>query len=148
MNSKPRLLDQVRERIRCKHYSIRTEKSYLDWILRFICFHGKMHPVAMGEVEIEGFLTHLAVLGKVSASTRNQELSAILFLYREVLAVDLPWLADFRRAKQSQKLPVVLIEDEVKSVLVYGSGMHLSAVLFLFSFWIDGSCLGARNHTR
>ncbi len=123
MQKKPRLLDQVRDRIRYKHYSIRTEQSYLDWIRRFICFHGKRHPVEMGAAEIEAFLTDLAVRGNVSASTQNQALSAILFLYREVLAVDLPWLSDFRRAKESQKLPVVLTEDEVKSVLMYLDGI-------------------------
>ncbi|WP_425597189.1 phage integrase N-terminal SAM-like domain-containing protein [Thauera aromatica] len=89
----PRLLDRVRERIRVKHYSIRTEQVYVDWIRRFILFHGKRHPQELGAPEVEAFLTHLAVAGRVAASTQNQAKSALLFLYREVLAaVELPWL--------------------------------------------------------
>jgi len=91
-NTPPKLLDQVRDRIRVKHYSIRTEKLYAQWIKRFILFHGKRHPLEMGATEVEDFLTHLAVEGHVSASTQNQALSALLFLYKEVLLIDLPWL--------------------------------------------------------
>ena len=86
MNQPPKLLDRVRERIRFKHYSIRTEDSYVQWIRRFILFHGKRHPSEMGAVEVEAFLTHLAVEGNVAASTQNQARSALLFLYKEVLA--------------------------------------------------------------
>ena len=88
----PKLLDQVRDRLRAKHYSIRTETQYFQWIKRFILFHGKRHPREMGAVEVEAFLTHLAVEGRVAAATQNQALSALLFLYREVLNIDLPWL--------------------------------------------------------
>ena len=94
-----RLLDQVRQRVRAKHYSLRTEQSYLGWIRRFILFHGKRHPRDMGKKEVEAFLTNLAVQRSVSASTQNQALSALLFLYREVLEVDLPWLEGVVRAK-------------------------------------------------
>ncbi len=104
----PRLLDQVRDKIRVKHYSIRTETQYLQWIRRFILYHGKRHPREMGAGEVESFLTHLATVGKVSASTQNQALSALLFLYREILAVDLPWLDKVIRAKKPQRLPTVL----------------------------------------
>ena len=89
MPSPPKLLDQVRDKIRTKHYSIRTEAAYTDWIKRFILFHDKRHPLQMGAVEVEAFLSHLAVKGKVSASTQNQAKSAILFLYRYVLEADL-----------------------------------------------------------
>jgi site-specific recombinase XerD len=100
---KPRLLDQVRYRIRVKHYSIRTEQAYIDWIRRFILFHDKRHPKQMGAKEIENFLSHLAVDRNVAASTQNQALSAILFLYREVLNIDLPWLENVTRAKKPPK---------------------------------------------
>lgn len=88
--SAPRLLDRVRDKIRLKHYSLRTEQAYLDWIRRFILHHGKRHPDEMGATEVEAFLTHLAVAGKVAASTQNQAKSALLFLYREVLETMLP----------------------------------------------------------
>jgi len=134
----PKLLDQVRDKIRVKHYSIRTETQYVQWIRRFILFHGKRHPKEMGAAEAEAFLTHLAVEGSVSASTQNQALSALLFLYREVLGMELPWLDDVVRAKKPQRLPSVLNRDEVALVLermdgtyglmarlLYGTGMRL-----------------------
>src|SRR3989449_9805730 len=96
---KPRLLDRVRDAIRARHYSRRTEEAYVGWIRRFIFFHGKRHPAEMGGAEITAFLTALAVNGRVAASTQNQALSALLFLYRDVLEVDLPWLAGVVRAK-------------------------------------------------
>ena len=123
-NTPPKLLDQVRDRIRVKHYSIRTEKLYVQWIKRFILFHGKRHPQEMGAAEVEAFLTHLAVAGMVSASTQNQALSALLFLYKEVLLIDLPWLDNVVRAKQSQRLPSVLTRTEVRSVLTRMNGIH------------------------
>jgi hypothetical protein len=92
MVTKSRLLDQVREKIRLKHYSIRTEQAYLDWIKRFILFHGKRHPENMGNAELEQFLTHLAVERNVAASTQNQALNAIVFLYHEVLGQEVGWL--------------------------------------------------------
>ena len=97
---KPRLLDRVREALRTRHYSRRTEKAYVHWLKRYIFFHGKRHPAEMGAPEVTAFLTSLAVHGKVAASTQNQALSALLFLYREVLEVELPWLDDVVRAKR------------------------------------------------
>ena len=120
----PRLLDQLRDRIRLKHYSIRTEGVYVDWVKRFIWFHDKRHPRQMGKEELEAFLTHLAVKGKVSASTQNQAKSALLFLYREVLGVDLPWLENVEQAKAPKRLPVVLTPEEAKAVLAKMSGTY------------------------
>ena len=134
----PKLLDQVRDKIRVKHYSIRTETQYLQWIKRFIFFHGKQHPRDLGAGEVEAFLSHLATEGNVSASTQNQALSALLFLYREVLGIVLPWMDTMVRAKKPQRLPVVLNRSEVTLVLehmdgtyslmarlLYGTGMRL-----------------------
>ena len=104
----PRLLDQVVARVRVLHDSIRTERAYLDWIKRFILFHGKRHPKEMGATELEAFLTHLAVVRQVSASTQNQAKSALLFLYKQVLGVELPWLDDVTQALAPKRLPVVL----------------------------------------
>lgn len=104
----PKLLDQVRARIRVKHYSLRTEDQYVHWIKRFIYFHDKRHPREMGAPEVEAFLSDLAVNGRVAASTQNQALSALLFLYKEVLEIALPWLDNMTRAKPSKRLPVVL----------------------------------------
>ncbi len=106
MNPKPKLLDQVRQKIRLKHYSIRTEQAYVDWIKRFILFHQKRHPASMGPPEVRTFLSHLAIERHVSASTQRQALSAIAFLYREILEQDLSWLEDMERAKKPQRLPV------------------------------------------
>ena len=134
----PKLLDQVRDRLRLKHYSIRTEAQYVHWIRRFILFHDKRHPANMGAAEVEAFLTHLAVEGRVAAATQNQALSALLYLYREVLSIELPWLDNVVRAKTPQRLPVVLTRQEVNTVLdgmsgvyglmarlLYGTGMRL-----------------------
>ena len=134
----PRLLNQVRDKIRLKHYSIRTEQAYTDWVRRFVLFHKKRHPKEMGAGEVEQFLTHLAVAGKVSASTQNQAKSALLFLYRDVLSVELPWLDEVVAAKGGQRLPVVLTVPETLRLLervdgtsglivrlLYGSGMRV-----------------------
>ena len=118
----PRLLEQVREAIRVRHYSIRTEQTYVGWIKRFILFHGKRHPRDMGGQEVQQFLSHLAVAGHVAASTQSQALSAVLFLYQQVLKQDIGWLDDVVRAKQPQRVPVVLTQDEVKAVLAHLSG--------------------------
>ncbi len=128
----PKLLDQVRDRIRVKHYSIRTETQYLQWIKRFILFHDKRHPRDMAAPEIEAFLTHLAVVGNVSASTQNQALSALLFLYREVFQVEVAWLDNVTRAKLPQRLPVVLTVQEVRAVLAQMSGVYglMAALLY------------------
>ena len=116
-----RLLDQVRERIRYLHYSRSTEKVYLYWVKFFIRWHGRegrmKHPRDMGPREVEAFLTMLATERKVSASTHNQALSAILFLYREVLAIKLPWLADIGRPSQKRRIPSVMTRDEVAGLL-------------------------------
>jgi integron integrase len=120
----PRLLDQVVGKIRLKHYSIRTEQSYLDWIKRFIHFSGKRHPRDMGAAEVEAFLTHLAVAGRVAASTQNQAKSALLFLYREVLAVELPWLDKVAETRTPKRLPVVLTRAETMAVLARLDGTH------------------------
>ncbi len=122
--SAPKLLDQVRGKIRLKHYSIRTEQTYVDWIKRFILFHGKHHPKDMGAQEVEAFLTHLAVAGRVAASTQNQAKSALLFLYKEVLGFELPWLDNVTQAKTPKRLPVVLTREEVQAVLARMEGTH------------------------
>ena len=114
---RPKLLDQVRQQIGVRHLARRTEKTYVGWIRRYILFHGKRHPKEMGEVEVNAFLTHLAVDRGVSASTQNQALNAILFLYRHVLGRDLGLLGDVVRAKRTRKLPVVLSGEEVARLL-------------------------------
>jgi len=119
-----RLLDQVRGKIRLKHYSIRTEQAYVDWIKRFILHFGKRHPRELGAAEVEAFLTHLAVAGKVAASTQNQAKSALLFLYKEVLEAELPWLDNVERAKAPKRLPVVLTRAEVQALLARLEGTH------------------------
>lgn len=135
---KPRLLDRVRHALRARHMSRRTEEAYVAWIRRFILFHGTRHPAEMGAPEITGFLTSLAVDRRVAASTQNQALSALLFLYGEVLDLEVPWLDDLVRARRPQRLPVVLTRDEVRAVLqrvegvprlmaslLYGAGLRL-----------------------
>ena len=134
----PKLLEQVRLSIRARHFSLRTEKAYVDWIRRFILFHGKRHPRDLGAEEVAAFLSHLASDRHVAASTQNQALAALLFLYRNVLEVDLPWLKDVVRAKKPQRIPVVLTRPEVEALLaqvdglqgliarlLYGTGMRL-----------------------
>ncbi len=135
----PRLLDQVRRRARAQHFSLSTEKSYVSWIRRYILYHGKRHPKEMAEPEINAFLSHLAADRHVSASTQNQALSALLFLYRAVLKKELGDFGDLIRAKRRRKVPVVLTRTEVQSVfvaidndddrlilhLLYGTGMRL-----------------------
>ena len=118
----PKLLEQVRARLRLKHYSLRTEAAYIGWIRRFILFHRKRHPKDMGKLEVEAFLSHLASVGKVSASTQNQASAACLFLYREVLEIALPWLDSVTRAKVSQHVPCVLSVAEVRELLAYMDG--------------------------
>jgi hypothetical protein len=108
--AEPRLLDQYRECLRMKHYSLRTEDAYLHWVRRFIYFHGKRHPREMGGPEVEAFLSHLATEGRVASSTQNQALAALLFLYREVLQKELPWMDGMVRAKRPARVPVVLTE--------------------------------------
>ncbi len=121
----PRLLDRVRGCIRLKHYSLRTEQAYVDWIKRFVLFHGKRHPETMAAAEVESFLTHLAVKQHVAASTQNQAKSALLFMYKHVPVFELPWLDGVEQARTPARLPVVLTRDEVASVLERLNGTHL-----------------------
>ena len=120
----PMLLDQVRSAIRLRHYSIRTEEAYVNVIRRFILYHRKRHPTEMGVDEIRQYLSHLATDENVAASTQNVALAALLFLYREVLQLDLPLIEGVERAKRPQRIPVVLTVEEVKRVLVQMSGTH------------------------
>ena len=143
-SSAPRLLNQVRDRIRRKHYSIRTEEAYLHWVKAFVRFHGLKHPASMGAPEVESYLTYLAVERHVSSSTQNQALSGLLFLYREVLEIELPWLDGIERSKRPKRMPVVLTREEVTSILdqldgttaliltlAYGTGMRIMEVVRL-----------------
>ena len=150
---KPRLLIQLRDCIRTKHYALSTEKVYVHWVRTFIRFHGVRHPLEMGAREVEAFLTYLAVERKVSVSTHNQALSALLFLYREVLRVDLPWLNEIGRPQTARRLPDVLTVDEVRRTLsalvlqapehalfaqlLYGTGMRILEGLRLRSKDVD-----------
>ena len=128
--SKPKLLGEVRQAIRRRHYSDRTEKAYVHWIKRYIFFHNKRHPLEMAESEIAQFLSSLATEGRVSASTQNQALNALLFLYHEVLSKKIGLIDRVVRAKRPQRLPVVLTKDEVKKVIDQMSGVpRLMAVL-------------------
>jgi len=145
MQNRPlRLLDEVRNRLRLKHYSLRTEKVYVYWIRRYILENGKTHPRELGGLAVEAFLSRLATKDQVSASTQNQALSALLFLYREVLSIDLPWMENVVRAKQSRKLPVVLSKsqtvlllskmsgrDWLAASLLYGAGLRLMEAMRL-----------------
>jgi integron integrase len=139
-----RLFDEVRRRLRLKHYSLATERVYLQWMRRFILANGKRHPREMGGVEVEGFLSALATDGGVSPSTQNQALSALLFLYRDVLGIELPWMEGIVRAKRPRRVPTVLSRDEVNHLLaaldgrpwliaslLYGTGMRLMECLRL-----------------
>lgn len=144
MASQPKLIDQVREVLRLRHYSYETEKSYIHWIKRFISFHNMKPPREMGAAEVETFLTHLAVQKNVAPSTQNQALSALIFLYREVYQRDTDWRLNAVRAKSTRYLPTVLTPDEVIAILkhlsgvyqlvakvLYGSGLRLSEGLKL-----------------
>ncbi len=144
MSNSPKLLDQVRSLIRLKHYSIRTEETYVSWIKRYIYFHNKRHPKDMGEKEIKQFLTDLAVNRNVAAATQNQAFNALLFLYRNILNKEFGDLGDVVRAKKPRKLPVVFSKDEVRKIinqlegykwlmaqLMYGAGLRLTECLRL-----------------
>jgi integron integrase len=145
MSQKPKkLLDQIRDVIRIKHYSTRTEQAYIHWVRKYILFHDKQHPKDMGLLEIEAFLTYLAVDQKVAASTQNQALSAILFLYREILHIEIPNTIDTVWAKRSRHVPTVLSKEEALTViglmsgtqqimakLIYGSGLRLTECIRL-----------------
>lgn len=137
--NEPRLLDRVRSAIFVRHYSRRTEEAYIYWLRRYVRFNGIRHPRELGRRDVERFLSNLATEGRVSGSTQNQALSALLFLYREVIGEPLDWLEDVVRAKRPARLPVVLTRDEVRLVLgcltgiehlmttvLYGTGMRLA----------------------
>ena len=138
------LVDVLRREIRTRHMSLRTEDTYVYWVRDFVRFHGRRHPREMGAAEVEAYLTMLANGRRVAASTHNQALSALLFLYRAVLKVELPWLDNLQRPRRSQRLPVVLSVEEVNAVLsrmqgehgllarlLYGTGMRISGALRL-----------------
>jgi integron integrase len=140
----PKLLEQVRNAIRTRHYSLRTEQTYIQWIRQYIIFNSKRHPSDLGAAEVSAFLSYLAVSRKVAASTQNQALAAILFLYRHVLKQGLPWLQDVERAKRPTRVPLVFTREEVRAVLshlshttwlmaslLYGSGLRLNECLSL-----------------
>jgi site-specific recombinase XerD len=144
--AKPRLLDEVRNVCRMRHLSIRTEQAYIAWIKKFILFHEKQHPRAMGETEIRAFISHLAVDGGISASTQPVALSALLFLYRNVLKQELPYVSNIERARRPKRVPVVFTREETKRLLanlegghrliadlLYGSGLRLMECLRLRS---------------
>lgn len=132
MTEPPKLLDRVRERIRLKHYSVRTEEVYVQWVRRFVLHHGKRHPAQMGVAEVEAFLTHLAVAGRVAAATQNQARSALLFLYKEVLGSALPWLDNVEPAKRPKRLPVVLTPDEARALMARLDGAHWLVAALLY----------------
>ena len=138
-----KLLDRAREAIRRKHYSIQTEETYVFWMKRYILFHNKRHPLEMGSTDIEAFLTHLAVDQKVAASTQNQAISALLFLYREVLRKDVDFPIEALRARRPKRLPTVLTEEEVCRVIECLSGTHQLMVKLLY-----GSGLRVMECTR
>jgi len=153
------LLDEVRNTLRVHHYAMKTEKSYVQWIKRFILFHNKTHPANMGKPEVEQFLTWLAVVRKVAPSTQNQALQAILFLYKKVLDVELAWLNNVVRAKTKRHIPVVLSRREVAAVLaalpnqyqligklLYGSGLRLMECLRLRVIALDMDCQSITVH--
>ena len=149
----------MREAIRVRQYSLATERNYVQWVRRFILFHGKRHPADMGKEEVEAFLTHLAVRRGVSPSTQNQALQALLFLYRNVLDVDLPWLEDVVRAKPRRRVPVVLSVAEAQALLahcrgeaslalalMYGSGLRVMECLRLRIGDLDSNRRTIRVH--
>ena len=144
MPEPPKLLDRLRAQIRIRHYSYRTEKTYVGWVHRFIVFHGRRHPESLHAPEIEAFLSHLATVRHVAPATQAQALAAILFLYKAVLKVDLPWLENIVRASRPRRLPVVLTQQEARAVighldgtqwliaaLLYGSGLRILEALRL-----------------
>jgi site-specific recombinase XerD len=132
---KPKLLDLVRQTICLKHSSIRTERAYIDWIKRFTLFHDKCHPASMGAPEVRTFLPHLAVERKVAASPQRQSLSAIVFLYREILDREVGWLGELPRAQHPERLPIVCARTEVRAVLAHVHSQH----------WLMASLLYGRS---
>jgi integron integrase len=145
MSVPPRLIPSVREAIRVRHYSLRTERAYVHWIRRFILFHGRRHPLEMGAAEVRAFLSHLANEGGVAAATQNQALAAVLFLYKAVLELELPWLDDVIRARRPKRIPAVLDRDEVRALLAGIDGVHgLMARLMYGTGMRIGECVAIR----
>jgi site-specific recombinase XerD len=139
----PRLLDVVRDAIRRRHYSLRTEESYVHWIRRFIYFSGRRHPRELGAAEVTAFLNHLARERNVAASTQNQALSALLFLYREALGTPLPWLDELERAQRPARLPTVLTPLEARRLLARMSGTRWLMASLLYGAGLRlRECLG------
>ncbi|HYR74366.1 MAG TPA: integron integrase [Pyrinomonadaceae bacterium] len=130
--SKPRLFAEVRTVARMRHFSIRTEQAYVNWIRRFILFHKKRHPRNMGEAEIRTFISHLAVESEISASTQTVALSALLFLYRDVLKKELPYVSNIERARKPKRLPLVFTRNETKRILMNLEGAHWLVVSLLY----------------
>ena len=130
--NKPRLFDEVRTVARLRHLSIRTEQAYVNWIRRFILFHHKRHPREMSEPDIRDFISHLAVEGGISASTQTVALSALLFLYRDVLKQDLPYIEGIERAQRPERLPVVFTQAEVREVVACRDGVNLLIATLLY----------------
>lgn len=141
----PKLIPRLREALRFRRYSLKTEKAYVQWVRRYIYFHGKRHPQEMGAVEVTAFLNHLANARHVAASTQNQALAALLFLYKEVLEIELPWLDNLVRAKTAKRLPTVLTRDEVQNVLAQITGTRLLMVSLLYGAGLRlNECLSLR----
>lgn len=136
----PRLLEQLRDAIRRKHYSYRTEESYVHWVKRFIYFSGRRHPATLGEAEVTAFLNYLARERTVAAATQNQALSALLFLYKEVIGCPLPWLNELERAKRPARVPGVLTADEVRALLA-----HMRGSKWLMASLLHGAGLRLRE---
>ena len=132
MSYKPRLLDQLREAIRVRHYSYRTEQQYVHWVRRYILFHGRRHPRDLGAPELESFLSYLAIQRHVAAATQAQALAAVLFLYKHVMNVALPWLGNVTRASRPKRLPLVLTRGEVRRVLAQLDGQYLLIASLLY----------------
>lgn len=145
MDDRPRLLDLVRQKIRLKHYSLRTEKVYVDWIRRYIFYHQKRHPRDLSAGHIEQFLSYLAVDHQVAASTQNQALSALLFLYKGVLEIDIPFLGDMVRAKPSKPIPVVFTQEEAGRVIAALEPDYVLPVKLLYPPSLTVFCAIARS---
>ena len=145
-----RLLEQVREAVRTRHYSLRTEEAYLRWIRQYILFCGKRHPSELGAREVSAFISHLAVVRKASASTQTQALSALLFLYREVRALPIGRVDDIERAKKPKRLPVVFTREEARAVLSHlrGDAWLMASLLYEAGLRLNGVRPPPRQRSR
>lgn len=142
-----KLIDQLRNEIRYRHYSIRTEKAYIDWVKRFIHFHDRQHPNTMGEKEIKQFLNWIATKGNVAASTQNQALCSILFLYKNVLQKEIEWIHNIKWAKRPRKLPVVFSETEIQQIMLFLEGIHWLIANIMYGSGLRlNECVSLRVH--